>query len=232
MRTSPSRAAPTTLSICNASPTGHRVRTGVIGAVATVHETECRLRGRIEPRAFVLKTRGFTLCEGGTNSYRQLFQADSRATPCLGISERFQLQIVKGGRGPDDFAFPIRSTPGGPDPLVTKPLLAHVAGRSTHRAGSESGMRPPATCSPQSIAFPPPPPPTGHPRRCSAASGVLRDRPTSHGRACRNFGLRPSPADPAYHRQWVPVGSPVSRAKSFHACSGSPTARGRRAACR
>jgi hypothetical protein len=35
------------------------------------------------------------------------------------ISERFQRQIVKGGREPDDFAFPRRSTPGGPDPTVS-----------------------------------------------------------------------------------------------------------------
>jgi hypothetical protein len=32
--------------------------------------------------------------------------------------------------------------------------------------------------------------------------------------------------------RWVPEGSPVSRAESFHACTGSPTAPGPRTACR
>ena len=103
-------------------------------------------------------------------------------------------------------------------------LLAHDPKRSAHPAGSVSGLRSPASCSPWPIAFPPPPPqvPRAHP--CSAASPVLRDRPTSHGRTCRKYGRRPFPADPPHHQR-VPVGSPVSRAKSFHACSGSQTPR-------
>jgi hypothetical protein len=45
--------------------------------VVIVLETECRLIGRIEPRAFVLNTRGFTLCEGGTigGASESLFEA-------------------------------------------------------------------------------------------------------------------------------------------------------------
>src|SRR5512135_22349 len=111
------------------------------------------------------------------------------------------------------------------------PHSAHDDERSTRRSGSGSGTRPPTSGSPWSTAFPPPPPQTDRLRRCSAASQVLRSRPTSHGRTCWADGFWPSPADPGDSRRWVPLESPVSRAKSFHACSGSPTARGPRAAC-
>ena len=112
-------------------------------------------------------------------------------------------------------------------PVSTCCLSHTIQSVQPHRAGSVSGMRPPTSCFPQSFAFPPPPPSSGQTRLCSAVSLVLRERPTSQGRSCapESTRHRPSPADPPYHRR-VPVGSPVSRAESFHACTGSPTARG------
>ena len=109
---------------------------------------------------------------------------------------------------------------------------AHDDERAARRSGSESGTRPPASCSPWSTAFPPPPPQATRARLCSAASQVLRGRPTSPRRARRRYGRWPFPADPSRLARWVPAGSPVSRVESFHACTGSSTARGPRAACR
>ncbi len=59
----------------------------------------------------------------------------------------------------------------------------------------------------------------------SAASPVLCNRPTSRKRAYRTYGTQPSPTDPAQHPDRVSPGSPGSRAKSFHTCTGSQTAR-------
>ncbi len=58
--------------------------------------------------------------------------------------------------------------------------------KTTRRSGSASGTWPVSPRSPWSIPFPPPPPPASG--RCSAASSVLWDRPTSHRRACRTYG--------------------------------------------
>ena len=62
-----------------------------------------------------------------------------------------------------------------------------------------------------------------------AAQRTLCNRPTSQPRASWAYGLRPSPGDPP--KGWVRLGSPGSRARSFHACAGSSTARGPRSAC-
>jgi S1/P1 Nuclease len=87
-------------------------------------------------------------------------------------------------------------------------------------SGSESGAGSSARCSPWSVAFPPCPPQVlAHP--CSGTSQVLFDRPTPHGRACWTSGSRPSPAGPPHLRQRASMGSPGSRAWSFHACLGS-----------
>jgi hypothetical protein len=115
---------------------------------------------------------------------------------------------------------------------VTKPHAAHDDERSTCRSGSVSGTRPPTSSSPWSTAFPPPPPQARGTNPCSAASHVLRSGPTSPRRTCWAYGRWPSPADPPGRGRWVPEGSPVSRAWSFRACTGSPTARGPAAARR
>ena len=61
---------------------------------------------------------------------------------------------------------------------------AHSARFSRHRV--RSAFR--RSCSPWPVRFPPPPPP---PRlgRCSAVSQLLPDRPTSHDRPSRDYGL-------------------------------------------
>ena len=62
--------------------------------------------------------------------------------------------------------------------------------------------------------------------------GLLRDRPTPHLRACWTSGSRPSPTGPPQHLpRRTSMGSPGSRAWSFHACLGSQTARSPANAC-
>src|SRR5216683_4445650 len=62
------------------------------------------------------------------------------------------------------------------------------------------------------------------PEQC-AAQRTLCDRPTPHRRACWTSGSRPSPTGPPQLQRRAPMGSPGSRAWSFHACLGSLTAR-------
>src|SRR3990172_1861816 len=67
--------------------------------------------------------------------------------------------------------------------------------------------------------FPPPPPQTQARSLCSVVSQVLCSHVTSRERTRRDCGHRPSPAGPpGYQPRWAPAGSPVSRARSFHAC--------------
>ena len=61
-------------------------------------------------------------------------------------------------------------------------------------------------------------------RLCSGTSQVLRDCPTPHQRACWTSGSRPSPTGPLTTSCRALMGSPGSRAWSFHACQGSRTA--------
>ena len=84
---------------------------------------------------------------------------------------------------------------------------------------------------PWSIPFPPQTPQLPAGPLCSPVSQVLRDRPTPRRRACRTWGLRPSPAVPLRHRPRESLGSPGSRAWSFHTCSGSVTPRRCPTAC-
>jgi hypothetical protein len=79
-------------------------------------------------------------------------------------------------------------------------------------------------CSIWSVAFPPGPPPMVA-DLCSNTSSVLRDRPTPHQRAAWTSGSWPSQTGPPQPARRTSMGSPGSRARSFHACEGSQTAR-------
>ena len=72
--------------------------------------------------------------------------------------------------------------------------------------------------------FPPPPPPPAR-RRCSAASPVLRARPTSHDRASRDYGLG-LPARPARHHAAGDRGISRFSRMEIPCMPGSLTARG------
>ena len=98
-------------------------------------------------------------------------------------------------------------------------LLPDVPARArwARRPGSESGTRCARACSPWSAPFPPPPPPPV-PRRCSAASQVLRSGPTSRGRPSSTCVLRLP--DAALVCAKASTGPPGSRARCVRACRG------------
>jgi hypothetical protein len=101
---------------------------------------------------------------------------------------------------------------GEPRVLVRCCHSAHTIKR-TWRAlpDTVSGARFASRVPPRPVRFPPPPP---QPRlgRCSAASQVLPDRPTSHDRPSRDYGPWPSPHDPPLHHDTrVTVRSPGSQ---------------------
>ncbi len=93
--------------------------------------------------------------------------------------------------------------------------------------GSVSGTRFADPSCPWSGPFPPHRPPLLT-EPCSGGSQVLRACPTSRGRASWGYGHWPFPCDPTVHSRRVASRSPGSRAWSFHACTGSATARGPR----
>ena len=77
-------------------------------------------------------------------------------------------------------------------------LRVHAPAHLARLSGTGSGARFAGPCSPWPGPFPPPPPqPVA--RRCSAASQVLRARPTSRGRSSSAYGLRPSRCVPPHH---------------------------------
>jgi len=89
--------------------------------------------------------------------------------------------------------------------------------RATWQTGSESGPITTVCRSPRSISFPPRTPLPFAVRRCSPASQVLRDCLTSRKRACRHYGISPSPTDPR-PKTWMFPGSPGFREESFWPC--------------
>ena len=59
----------------------------------------------------------------------------------------------------------------------------------------------------------------------SLASSIIFPRPTSHSRACRDYGHRPSSTGPIADDNRSLLGYPGFRAKGLHACAGSLTPR-------
>ena len=57
----------------------------------------------------------------------------------------------------------------------------------------------------------------------SLASSIICPRPTSHSRARRDYGHRPSSTGPIVDSNRPCLGSPGFRAKSLHTCAGSLT---------
>ncbi len=116
------------------------------------------------------------------------------------------------GRPPQAVDRDMMQERGEPRNLVLARHSAHATKR-TQRAlpGSASGARFAGRVFPRPIPFPPPPPQPAH-RRCSAASQVLRDRQTSHGRASRAHRLSVSLT--ARHRADLPPRTPIGGASS------------------
>ena len=102
-------------------------------------------------------------------------------------------------------------------------LRVHGAAQLTRSSSFVSGTRPPASCSPWSVVFPPCPPPAKDFHLCSGTSQVLHDRPTPYQRSCRDCGSSPSSTGPLTASCRALLGSPGSRAWRFHAYRGSLT---------
>jgi len=109
-------------------------------------------------------------------------------------------------------------------------LLVPCSVRSTLLPAPVCRSRPSEHSSPRPEAFSPRTPPVVGRlslvvHLCSFASSIIFLRPTSQTRACRAFGLWPSPTGPAVDCSRSPLGSPGFRAKSLSTCSGSLTPR-------
>ena len=107
-----------------------------------------------------------------------------------------------------------------PDPVES--LLVRQTVHAIGNPGSVSGPISTVCRSPRSVSFPPQTPQQFEVPLCSPASQVLRDCLTSQRRACRDYGIAPSPTDPSPMRG-MSLGSPSFREESFRPCVWSST---------
>ena len=151
--------------------------------------------GRCRPSAFGM----YTLRDGfaryaprwtrACRSPKVRFEILPVLLPRHAVDPRRRLRLQRAVGRPQAIDVDVVQQRGEPHFLVLPCDSAHTIQRTWRaRSGSVSGARFAGPRSPWPGPFPPPPPPPAA-RRCSAASPVLRARPTSHGRASRDCGL-------------------------------------------
>lgn len=148
------------------------------------------------------------------------------------IDPRGRVRADRPKRLPQTIDSHVMKKRGEPHILVLPRHLAHtiqIASHTPSGAASRDVFRWP--CFPRPVPFPSPPPPPPPQRACSAASQVVRDRLTSHGRSSRAYRHQRSPHDPARCRSITPRTIPDGHPSTPRATAGPPGSRAQRLPC-